>query len=97
MLDASAHNTANINTNGFKKHTVVLSEAQGGGVTAKVNKTTSAGPLYLDAYGNVFEASNADYGEEAVNQMIARHTLSANIAVFKTVDEMQKTLVDLFA
>lgn len=96
MLDASAHNTANLNTDGFKKHAVLLSEANGGGVFAKESVTASAGPLYM-SNGNIYEASNADYGEEAVNQIIARQMLSANIAALKTADSMQKSLLDLFA
>lgn len=97
MLDVSAHNTANINTDGFKKQKAILSEAPGGGVAASVERVNSSGPSYLDPSGKFIEASNVDYADEAVFQLSARRFMSVNIAALKTADEMQKSLLDIFA
>lgn len=97
MIEASAGNTANSNTNGYKKKTVALNEAEKGGVVATVKTSSSPGISYTDTYGNAFEASTVDYAGEAVTQMTAKHMLSANIAAFKTADEMEKSVIDILA
>ncbi len=97
MLDVSAHNTANINTDGFKRQRINLTENAIGGVTSTVETSTDPGPSYLSGNGTVVEGSNADIGEEIVNQMIAQRYLSANIASLKTADEMYGSLLDIIA
>lgn len=97
MIEASAGNTANANTNGYRKKTVALHEGENGGVAASVKTSTSPGISYADTYGNVFEATTVDYAEEAVSRMTAKHMLSANIAAFKTADEMEKSVIDILA
>lgn len=97
MIDLSAHNTANINTDGFKRQRLTLSEAANGGVTTTVDTTTEPGASYLSWNGTIVEGSNVDMAEEAVNQIIARHYLSANIAAFKTSAEMYESILDIIA
>ncbi len=97
MLDVSAHNTANLNTNGFKGQRVNLTENAVGGVSSTVETSTNPGPLYLAGNGTVTEGSNTDLATEIVNRMLATHYLSANIATLKTIDEMQNTLLDIIA
>ena len=97
MMDSSAHNTANISTDGFKKLKTRLVEGAGGGVETYVEKSDARGPLYLSSEGRLIEASNVDYVEELSTQIIARHLLSFNVKALQTADEMQKTLLDLFA
>ncbi len=97
MLDVSANNTANINTDGFKRQRLNLSEAASGGVTTAVETTTDPGAPYLSWDGTVVEGSNVDIAEEAVNQIIARRYLSANIAALKTADEMYESILDIIA
>ncbi|MDP2690396.1 MAG: hypothetical protein Q8P48_09855 [Deltaproteobacteria bacterium] len=94
LIDASAHNTANVNTDGFKGHTVRLSEAKGGGVAAIAGTSTAPGPLYMDSYGNINEASNTSLADEAGSIIIARHMLRANLAALKTAEEMEKSVID---
>jgi flagellar hook protein FlgE len=38
-----------------------------------------------------------DYGHEAVEQITAKHEFSANLAVIRTADDMQQSLLDLIA
>ncbi len=41
--------------------------------------------------------SGVDYGAEAVEQISAKQEFSANIAVIRTADEMQQSLLDILA
>lgn len=97
VLGVSAHNTANINTDGFKKQRTRLSEGHNGEVAVRTVESTEPGPLYQKTDGNMVEASNVDFSEETVKQMSAKHVLSANVVVLKTSDEMQKNLIDIVA
>lgn len=38
-----------------------------------------------------------DYSHEAVEQITAKHEFSANLAVIRTADDMQQSLLDLIA
>ncbi|MFQ5964983.1 MAG: flagellar basal body rod C-terminal domain-containing protein [Candidatus Scalinduaceae bacterium] len=97
VLDSSAHNTANINTDGFKKQNFSLSEGAIGEVVVNLSESTESGPLHQNKEGSMVEASNVSLFEEIVEQMNARHLLSANIAVIKRTDEAQKSLIDIMA
>lgn len=97
MLDASAHNTANLRTRDFKGLRVSFSENPEGGVTTKVERTTTPGPTVVDPRGNSFSLSNVNLAEEVVNQISAVHYMKANVNVAKTADEMQKSVIDIFA
>lgn len=97
VISVSAHNTANINTDGFKKQRTSLSESNTGGITLKREESTEPGPLYRHADGNMVEASNVDLSEEIIRQISAKHLFSANIVVFKTADKMEKGIIDIFA
>lgn len=65
-LYVSANNTANANTEGFKKSRAVLNEGPQGGVIVTLSKDSSERLKYIDRMGNVKEGSNTDYAEEAV-------------------------------
>lgn len=96
LLNTSAHNTANVNTDGYKKKEAILREAPGG-ANVEIRTTNSAGPLYRDFAGNIIEASNVDVASEVLTMMVARHMFSVNAAAFKASNEMHKSLVDTFA
>lgn len=97
MMEASANNTANADTAGYKKDKVSLNEGKNVGVVARVEKSKEPGPKIKDSYGDAVEASNVDYAEEAVTQIQAKNMVAMNAAVLKTEDEMQKNLIDVFA
>ncbi|HEY4708245.1 MAG TPA: flagellar basal body rod C-terminal domain-containing protein [Thermodesulfobacteriota bacterium] len=96
LLDATAHNVANSNTDGFKRTSVAFKEAANGGVYASTSIDRKPGPAY-QVNGVIYEASNVDIATEAVSLMTARHMLSVNIAAFRTADEMTESLLDTFA
>lgn len=79
-LDTTAHNVANLATEGFKRQETVQTEQTGGGVTASVRRADSA--------GNALEA-------DVVNQLQAKNSFLANLAVFKTSDKMAGALLDV--
>jgi flagellar basal body rod protein FlgC len=74
-----------------------LREDPHGGVIADISESTEAGPLYRNTDGDMVEASNVDYSEEAIVQINAKHLLSANIAAIKRIDEAQESLMDIMA
>jgi flagellar hook protein FlgE len=43
------------------------------------------------------EDSNVEISEEIANQMLAKHLLSANIAVLKTTNDIEKDLINILA
>ncbi len=98
QIEVSAHNVANVNTDGFKKSHAELIEADMGGVLPVVQKDNSAGPAVLKdtAQGPAqVELSNVDLGEEAVNQIIAQRGLEANLQTLRTADAMLGSILDM--
>lgn len=79
-LNASAHNLANLPTAGFRREQAVMASAVGGGVTASLTR--------------VPEPGNA-VATDIVGQLIAKNQFLANLAVFKTNDQMLGSLLDL--
>ena len=97
MLNISAHNTANINTDGYKKQRVNLKDGHDSGVIVDITENTEAGSLYKNKRGDIVEASNVSYPEEIAVQINAKHLLLANIAVINRTDEAQESLMDIIA
>ena len=75
----------------------------GGGVRATVQPSLPAYTLAYDPtapYANMqgmVAAPNTDPAREVVNQVAASFAYKANIAVFKTAQQMEKTLLDALA
>ena len=78
-LDASAHNIANLATPGFRRAGVVVADSVSGGATASPTQAAQAR-----------HAMEADM----VDQLVAKNLFLANLAVFKTGDQMLGTLLD---
>lgn len=97
QLEVSAHNVANLNTDGFKSSRTEFVEVQDGGVLPVVQKDNSAGPTVLKdtAQGpRQVELSNVDLGQEAVSQIIAQRGFEANLRTLKTADAMLGSILD---
>lgn len=82
QLNVVAHNVANLNTDGFTRQQVALTEQPEGGVSASVGKASQPG---------------AALEEDVVSQLQAKHAYLANLAVFKTSNKMAGALLDLDA
>ncbi len=80
QLQASGHNIANLGTPDFRRSQVQTSAAAGGGVQAMV----SAAP----AAGHAIET-------DVVGLLQAKNAFLANLAVFKTSEQMMGSLLDI--
>lgn len=97
QLEVSAHNVANVNTDGFKRSRTEFVEVETGGVLPVLQKDNTAGPTVLKdtGYGSVpVELSNADLGEEAVSLIVAQRGFEANLRTLKTADDMLGSILD---
>lgn len=79
-LNASAHNIANLATAGFRREQVTQVTTVGGGVTTSVSRAAQEGNALLTDF---------------VGQLVAKNQFLANLAVFKTNDQMMGALLDL--
>lgn len=96
--EATAHNVANVNTDGFKKIRVTLHEQEPQGVRAEVQQLTTPGPMVQEqtAEGSVLvEKSNVELAEELPGLMLSRRMFQANLKTIRTEDEMLGSLLDI--
>ena len=84
LLNNSAHNVANVNTDGFIPTQTTLND------TGDSVRTTSA---KADDTGS--EKSQTDLAKEIPDQMIAQGGVAVNVTAIKTEDEILGTLLDL--
>jgi flagellar basal-body rod protein FlgC len=83
-LDSTAHNIANMSTEGYRPQSVGLADGPGGnGVqVASVSRADAAG---------------VDVAREMVGLMQVDHAYSANAAMIRTGDEMTGTVLNMIA
>jgi flagellar basal body rod protein FlgG len=97
-VEASAHNTANILTEDYKKVRVILSEGAFGQVEARSEKIESPGPIVHERTGagyELVELSNVELTEEIVSTLLSRRFFQANLKSVQTGDEMLGSLLDI--
>jgi flagellar basal-body rod protein FlgC len=98
QVEVTAHNVANVNTDGFKKSRTEFVSVATGGVLPVVQKDNSPGPMVPNntGYGPAqIELSNVDLGEEAVNQILAQRGFEASLKTLTTADDMLGTILDM--
>jgi flagellar hook protein FlgE len=78
-LDASAHNVANVSTPAFRRQEVIQTEQKQGGVATSIGHSANEGPA-LET--------------DLVAQLQAKNAFLANLAVFKTGNQMAGALLD---
>jgi flagellar basal body rod protein FlgG len=78
-LNTAAHNVANVSTPAFRRQEVIQSTQQGGGVATSPGRSANE--------GSALEA-------DMVAQLQAKNTFLANLAVFKTNNQMAGALLD---
>ena len=81
-LRASAHNLANLQTEGFRREQVVNTALADGGVMASTVRSQGQGP---------------SIHEDLVAQLQARNAFLANLAVFRTDAQTAGRLLNVFA
>ena len=82
QLNVAAHNVANLNTDGFTRQEVALTEQPQGGVSASVGQASQPG---------------SSLETDVVSQLQAKHAYLANLAVFKTSNKMAGALLNIDA
>ncbi len=87
-LDTAAHNVANAQTPGFKRQTV-QAQAQSG-------NPANGGPAGSGVVVSLGQAAQvgADLAQDVVDQVAARQSFVANVAVLKASDKMLGSLLD---
>ena len=86
LLNNSAYNVANVNTDGFIPTQTTLNDT-GDSVTASSAKATDNGS----------PRSQTDLAKEIPDQIIAQDGVAVNVTAIKTEDEMLGTLLDIKA
>ena len=96
-VDVAARNVANAGTREFKKARATMEEGPGGGVSARVERSDTPGPLAADPdpAGRAVELSNVDLAEELTGMIEGQRGFEANLKAIQTGDEMLGTLLDL--
>lgn len=79
QLRVSAHNVANLGTDGFRRQQVQQTPQAEGGVAVVITRADAAG---------------SDLVRDVVTQLAARNAFLANLAVFKTGNRMAGALLD---
>lgn len=95
---STANNTANVNTDGFKKTRVTMVEAEPGSVTTHIQRVDTPGPMVYEPTEEgdaLVEKSNVELTEELPRMIIDRRAFEANIKTIKAQDEMLGSLLDI--
>ena len=79
-LQVSAHNIANLATDGFRRQQVAQRSEAAGGVSTELSRAANA--------GNALET-------DVVGLLQAKNAFLANLAVFRTGDRMMGSLLDV--
>ena len=99
-VEKNANNVANMQTEGFKKDRVLLSERYPQGVEATVEKMKTPGPYVAEMTERgyeMIEQSNVDLVEELPELLLNKHGFNANIKTMQTADQMARSLLDIKA
>ena len=86
MLNNSAHNVANVNTDGFVPTRTIIND-NAGSVKANSYKADDTGT----------KISQTDLAKELPNQIVTDKAVSVNVSAIKTQDEMLGSLLDIIA
>lgn len=86
LLNSSAHNIANSNTDKFERIDTRINENGKDGVKAVSTKIENQNPY-----------SNTDLVKEMTDQVISYHAVGANAVSIKTQNELEGTILDIKA
>ncbi len=86
MMNVSANNVANVNTDGFVPKNTRMS-SNGNSVSANINIASDNGT----------KTSQTDLSKELTNQIVAEDATAVNISAIKTQNEMLGSLLDIKA
>ncbi len=96
--ESIADNTANVNTDEFKKTRVTLTADGQQSPTPQVSRINTPGPMVYeqtDGGYEMVEKSNVDIAEEIPQSMLNQRAFEANVKLVQTSDEMIGSLLDI--
>ena len=97
-LAASAHNIANITTEGYKSIRSDIYDDKSGSLKNRISKSEEAGPMSVtlsDQAIRISEQSNVSVVEETKNTTLTQRGYEANLKTIKTTDEMLGNAIDI--
>ena len=96
-LQASAHNIANLQTEGFRGQEVAQSTGPGGeGLQAHVSPTHAPAPVILRD-GQLRAQSNTDLARETIHHVEAAAAFRSNMGVMKVHDSLTEAVLNIVA
>ena len=96
-LDASSHNIANAETNGFTPQQVSFKENAGAGVQVNISQAGANASATTSTSTAASQASATDLNNEIVNSLTYQANFAINAKVVKTADQTLGTLLDIKA
>lgn len=87
LLNTTANNVANVNTDGFVPDSTIATNKGSESVTPETRKADDTGS----------EKSQTDLSKEIPNEMIAQRTTEANVVAIKAQDDVLGSLLDIKA
>ena len=100
-VEATADNVANLETEGYKKNRVTITENPAGEPAARNEKVNTPGPLVqqqaADGSTETVELSNVELTEEIPNLALSRRFFQANLKTVQTEDQMLGSLMDIIS
>ena len=98
-ITTAAHNTANANTDSFKKDRALHQDVQPqGGVMTTVEQVDTPGPIFFRETESglmEFEHSNVDLGEEAVNLLLGQRIFESNVRALEIQTKTLGSVLDI--
>ena len=97
-LGVTAHNIANVNSEGYKKYRATMEEDALGGVRVDIRRVETPGHPYevmQDGQPVTKETSNVDLTQEIPNLMIARRGYEATITTIQAQEKILGSLLDI--
>ena len=97
-MEVTAHNVANVESEGFKSQHALLREDAGKGVTVEISRSETPGPLVTAEINGVVtqrELSNVDLSKEMPEANMTARYYDANLRVLSTKDEMIGSILDI--
>lgn len=96
--NTTAHNVANVNTDGYKKTEAFLEGGGNDSVRVRTEKVDTQGPMVSEETGRgseMVEKSNVELSEELPESMMNKRHFQANVKMVEQADEMTGTLLDI--
>ncbi|MDT3779998.1 hypothetical protein PJI16_20765 [Nitrospira sp. MA-1] len=98
ILSVGAHNTANAQTESFKRiRALPVESSAGNGVRVTLQTDERPGPQFLSSVDSISlrEGSNVDLGKEIISNLQAVNLIEANIASTRIQDKIFGSLLDI--